>query len=65
MFGSTILAYQINLCMEKAKELLLTTDNLIKDIARDVGYDDESRFINKFKEVFGVTPFKYRKNNQT
>ena len=47
--------------MEKAKELLLSTDDLISSIASQVGYESEFHFSRKFKELFGVSPSQFRK----
>jgi AraC-like DNA-binding protein len=47
--------------IQKAKELLSTTDLPIKLIAGKVGYD-VSNFNKRFKEVTGITPFSWRKN---
>ena len=47
--------------IQKAQELLSSTDLPIKLIAGKVGYD-VSNFNKRFKEVTGVTPFAWRKN---
>jgi two-component system, response regulator YesN len=41
---------------EKAKELLLTTNLKVSDVAKMVGYDDNSYFYRRFKEYFGISP---------
>lgn len=46
--------------MEKAKELLITTNRKIIDIGQDVGYNNFSYFSSLFKNHFGRTPSKYR-----
>lgn len=46
--------------MEKAKELLITTNRKIIDIGLDVGYSNFSYFSSLFKNHFGRTPSKYR-----
>ncbi len=45
--------------MEKAKELLDTTDLPLKDIVAAVGYSNVSSFIRRFKQLYGVTPRRY------
>lgn len=40
----------------KAKELILTTNMKINNIAREVGYTDTSYFYRKFKKYYGVCP---------
>ncbi|MGV3530562.1 MAG: helix-turn-helix transcriptional regulator [Flavisolibacter sp.] len=47
--------------MERAKELLLATNELISSIGRDCGYGDESSFHRAFKNYAGVTPDAFRK----
>ena len=39
-----------------AKNLILTTNLRINDIAREVGYSDTSYFYRKFKQSYGVSP---------
>lgn len=40
----------------KAKELILTTNMKINDVAKAVGYLDTSYFYRKFKKYYGVSP---------
>jgi AraC-like DNA-binding protein/CheY-like chemotaxis protein len=48
--------------MEKAKYLLLNTDDTINTIAEAVGYNSEYHFSRKFKEYAAVSPGAYRKH---
>lgn len=41
---------------ERAKELILTTDMKISDIAEKIGYRDTSYFYRKFKKYHGICP---------
>ena len=50
--------------LEKAKELLVSTNMDIADIVSRIGYVDVSSFIRKFKARFGVTPGKFRELHQ-
>lgn len=50
--------------LDRAKELLRTTDMLIKDISGAVGYEDDHVFIRRFKKYTGKTPGQYRKEVQ-
>lgn len=54
--------YVTNRRMEKAKELLMTTDELINVVAGMVGYESEFHFSRKFKEYTGESPNRFRKN---
>ena len=49
----------------RAKELLVNTEEKIKDIVAQVGYQDMASFTRKFKEYEGVTPMEYRNINRT
>lgn len=55
--------YLTNFRMEKAKELLLSTNQNIGDIAEAVGYQN-SYFNRIFKKHFDLTPGQYRKKFQ-
>lgn len=60
--GMTFRDYIAKLRLEKARELISTTDMNIKQIVSMVGYYDESSFTRKFKKYFGVTPTQVRNN---
>ncbi|WP_337100515.1 helix-turn-helix transcriptional regulator [Paenibacillus sp. YIM B09110] len=46
--------------MEKAKELLTTTEYSVSDIAEKTGYTSSSYFHRMFKKIYGVTPSEFR-----
>lgn len=46
--------------IEKAEELIVNTDLSVNDIAIKVGFHSSAYFINKFKEVYGMTPKSYK-----
>ena len=46
---------------EKAREELIHKNSKISDIALQNGFSSETQFISSFKNVFGLTPLKYRK----
>lgn len=48
--------------MEHAKYLLETTDEPIKEIASEVGYNDPLAFSKMFSNLVGISPSEYRKN---
>jgi len=58
--GDTIFSYLHKLRIEKAKNLLLQTDNKISDICMQVGFNDISFFNRVFKKTVGVSPKSYR-----
>ena len=47
--------------MEYSKNLLITTNKSILEIASEVGYENPSKFSEVFKNYFGILPNKYRK----
>lgn len=52
--------YLRNLRIEKAKELLTTTNLRIYEVALKVGYNEHSHFVRAFKSVTGISPGQYR-----
>ena len=52
--------YLANIRMEKAKELLRSTNMLVKDVSPSVGYEDAHAFMRRFKKYTGMTPGQYR-----
>lgn len=56
--------YLVNYRLNKARQLLQTTDLSIQDIAVRVGYDNPLTFSKMFKNAFGVSPKYYRKDNR-
>lgn len=46
--------------MMSAARMLLTSNKRISDIAYELGYEDTNYFSRMFKNVFGITPRKYR-----
>lgn len=47
--------------VEKAKEMLVATEESISEISDRVGYSDQSYFTKVFKKMTGVSPSQYRK----
>lgn len=48
--------------MEKAAELLVKTSKCIGQIAKEVGYESQSKFATAFKSTHKVSPLEYRRN---
>ena len=63
--GMSPLDYLTLLRVEKAKELLASTNLTIRDISVQVGYYDSGSFIRRFKQVTGETPQQYRRSRGT
>ena len=47
--------------MEKAAQLLRETDLPVAEVARQVGYESQSKFTAAFKEQYGQLPKEYRR----
>lgn len=60
VFGIPPLKYLNKRRMEIAKNLLLSTDKHIHEIASELGYENTNHFINLFKKETGLTPLVYR-----
>lgn len=56
--------YLTKIRIEKAKELLASTDEKVSLIGTKVGYNYSQYFHKIFKSATGVTPLEYRKNNR-
>ncbi len=60
--GIPLMKYINNKRLERAKELLLTTNKPVYTIACEVGYPTSSYFSKQFRETYGISPNEYRKN---
>lgn len=61
VYGTSIAAHIREHRMEAAARLLAQTDMSIADVARQVGYDSQSRFSAAFKAYYGMLPKEYRR----
>ena len=59
--GSSPSNYLKQLRIEKAKQLLRTTNRSIAEIAEMVGFQDTSYYISVFKSIEAITPLAYKK----
>jgi YesN/AraC family two-component response regulator len=60
--GKTFMEYLTQLRIEKAKNLILSTNMLFYEIADAVGYESPTYFSEVFKKRIGMSPTGYRKN---
>lgn len=59
----TVPARYLRTCrFEKARQLLLTTDLRIKEVAHQVGVHDTSHFVRDFQKAFGMSPKTFRRS---
>ncbi len=59
-FGVSVMTDVIKSRVERAKELLVSTNLSIKEISVKCGYSNEYSFMRQFKEQVGQTPTEYR-----
>lgn len=60
--GQIPLHYLNNVRIEKAKQLLMMTNDRVFEISQSVGFNNEYYFNRRFKEHVGISPGQYRKN---
>ncbi|MEI2583732.1 helix-turn-helix transcriptional regulator [Scytonema sp. PRP1] len=58
--GVSVYQYVMQCRMERAMQLLQHNELMIADIARLVGFADQSHFTRQFKRLVGTTPLKFR-----
>ncbi len=61
--GQTYMRYLIQYRIEEAKNLLMNTSLKVYEIGEQIGYSDPKYFSRIFRQVTGVTPGKFRENN--
>jgi AraC-like DNA-binding protein len=62
--GKSPMQYLRQLRMDRAKYLLETSFLSVKEIAHQVGLNDESHFVRGFKKLHGDAPTRYRLRSQ-
>lgn len=62
--GVTPKKYILKLRIERASELLKTTEDKVKDIPKTVGFEDSLYFSRIFLKMTGLTPTEYRKKSR-
>ena len=60
-FGQTFKEMLQNKRFSIAEKLLIETDLSIADIINNIGYENNSYFHRRFKEIFSLSPDQYRK----
>ncbi|MEM9157515.1 MAG: AraC family transcriptional regulator [Verrucomicrobiota bacterium] len=63
--GSPPAQFLTRLRMQRARQLLVETDNPVSTISRQVGYDDPLYFSRRFRQEIKTTPTQYRINNRS
>ncbi|MEM7211735.1 MAG: helix-turn-helix domain-containing protein [Pseudomonadota bacterium] len=54
-----------SLLMDRATELLRSTDRTITDVALELGYSDSAHFTRAFRKWTGVSPSRFRQSEQS
>lgn len=62
--GTTFIDHLTSLRMERAKELLATSDRKLAGIAMEIGYSDPNYFSHVFKKREGISPTEYRRRRR-
>lgn len=62
--GFSLTEYITNMRIEKAKELLLRTNDSITEICEQIGYNYQAYFTKVFREKTGLSPYQYRKEKR-
>ncbi len=62
-YGAPVYKYLLNYKLDLARQLLLSGQYSVKEIAYQMGYSAPTHFVVAFKNKFGVTPKKYIKNS--
>jgi len=63
--GITIIDYLTSVRVERAKQLLLATDQNCTEICFEVGYNNQSYFTRTFKSLVWMTPRQFKAGNQS
>lgn len=61
--GFSVVEYVKRLRMARARQLLITSDLTVADVAADVGYADPFYFSRQFRTVTGLSPRSYRQRS--
>lgn len=62
MFGTTVFGYWNDLKMQVAKQMLLSENVSISQVAEKTGYKNPQHFTVAFKRKYGITPGKLRRS---
>lgn len=63
-YGKSAMDYVTEVRVNYAKQFMVQSDARLRDIAHQVGYNDEFYFSRKFKKEVGVSPTAYMKNRR-
>ncbi len=61
--GQSLHRYLLGYRIREACHLLVSTDDLVGEIARAVGFENKDHFSASFKKIIGLSPLQYRKEH--
>lgn len=61
ILGDSYLSYFRKKRMERAAQLLESTNQKVIDIAISVGYENQGKFARAFSDIYGVSPLEFRR----
>lgn len=61
VYGFSPISYLCYLRLEKAKDILVSSDDTVETIANNTGFSSANYFIRYFNQQVGMTPHQYRK----
>lgn len=61
-YGKSVVEYMTDLRIRRAKRLMANSELKLREVAQQVGYNDEFYFSRRFKQETGVTPSAYIKS---
>lgn len=61
IYGNTVYGFVLDKKLEFAREKLISSNQKVKDIAFEIGYENPSHFIAAFKKKYGITPKQFTK----
>ena len=64
IFGTTPHQYRIDARLERARELLITTDRAVTEVCLDVGFTSLGSFSSLFTRRIGAAPSAYRRRSR-
>ncbi|MBU3122908.1 helix-turn-helix domain-containing protein [Sinomicrobium weinanense] len=63
VYGKTPYTYALAKRLQRARQLLQTTNKSVEEVAHSIGYFGKSGFYTAFKKQFGITPGQVKKQN--
>lgn len=62
VYGTSVYAYLRTYRLQTAQKWLTETNLQITEIANNIGYENPNKFSSAFREVYGISPTKFRKS---